>query len=833
MKPILRITLLFFLLPNILFPQLNWTRHLTIPQENTINDMCKIPGTGLIIAVCDNATFMFSDDEGNSWYVQSNPAGINNETNLYVVYFQDSQKGIILAGYETILSTSDGGINWAVVYSGSTIYPWATYNDIAMNGSDIGVAVGYEGNVLRTINGGNSWYSVTSGVDFKLNAIDFCSDNKVIAVGQNHNQILVSTNAGEAWSSQPIIPPIAGGNLKDIHFTDSTVGFISVDNGSSSLILRTVNEGNNWVSVWSEYGYYPNKIDFFDELNGSISCGQNIYESGLLSTNNGGLTWDENPIGQFSWLAHNGLVMINQEEILIGGNLGMIFKSQTGGTDWQTIHNRTFWGSIFQVQFTDTLIGYTLASNQTGGVSSHGLFKTENGGLSWNPVGGGETYYEATFYFINNDTGFYVVNDFSLNVYKSTNGGLSWVLLETDNFDFYPTCVSFYNETLGFICGTNDIIRTQNGGLTWELVYQGVFTDDHWDIYFKSENEILVSGSFLYETYLLKSQDGGDTWEFTVNLPNFGHAFDIEFIDAATGFMACENNMILKTTNGGNNWNETTVNAAEGTLITKIQFFPNGKGYASAIGPYATFFETDDYGSTWNPVSTPSTSGILDFHFFNEETGMAFGENGLVLKTGEFLELNPPQNLVLYQEYIYPPGWNIFYLNWGAPSPINAPELTGYNIYRCDDFLAFRPEDGFNPASYVDTIPPSGPPGNCWNVCYYVTAVYDNPTGESAPSNEECKWYLTDIDEAMGIVNKAICSPNPFRNTTEVSFSSPISERGELLIFDQAGKCLLQIPFERETTKIHIPGKNLDTGIYFFQIRTDRGILVTNKMIKL
>lgn len=820
------LNLLLLVIPFLIVAQPSLSRVNPLPQENTINDMVKIPGTNKMIAVCDGSTYMISEDMGNSWQIHTNPAGKGNRYNCISVFFCNQSTGFIAGSDESILKTVNGGLDWTEVFLNTNTPPWLLkdFNDINFKNPSVGVAVGPGGNIVFTDTGGDSWDTAFIFEEFDLYAADYCGNDKVFAVGDNHLMIYVSHDDGETWETQIISPSIPGGTLKDILFINSSIGFITVNHGYSSKILRTENSGETWEEAWTGNGFSPNKIVFADQTNGAISCGQNMYKSGMLKTFNGGLTWYEYSIDEFSWFANNAIIMSDNYEVLMGGYMGMIFKSILGGQNWDKKSERTFWGNVFDVQFTDLQTAYALASNHSGGMAVHDLMKTTNGGLSWNPVLTGESYAEAAFCFVDNELGYYANRDVSTKIYKTENGGADWDLLNTDNFDFMPFCIQFYDESLGLICGTNNIIRTEDGGTTWELVYPGFFTDDHWDIHFKSENEILVCGSImLYQTTLIRSHDGGNTWE-SETLGEYGYAYDIEFINSDTGFMACDSNVILKTVDGGEEWFATTVSLEDNPQIVKIQFPSSEIGYASGRGSNSSFFMTTDLGENWETIESPSTSGIFNFHFFTEEMGLAFGENGIVLKTGEFLQWNPPVNFTLNTGYECPN--TIYYLDWEEPDLSNTPNLVGYNIYRNDTLLL---STGPNTLDYTESLNPF----DDWPefICYHVSAVYENPSGESVPTEELCDGWLTGIGQNKDNEININCYPNPFINGTKILFSTN-KQKGELTIFDQTGKQIHTYQINKNMERLEIPGDDLKPGIYFYQLKTDDGISETKKMIK-
>ena len=91
---------------------------------------------------------------------------------------------------------------------------------------------------------------------------------------------------------------------------------------------------------------------------------------------------------------------------------------------------------------------------------------------------------------------------------------------------------------------------------------------------------------------------------------------DITFVDSLTGYVSArqtgDTSYILKTMNGGNNWQIIYRNFF---AMTQIQFLNSGTGYACG----ACLFKTINGGLNWNQVTAPSISPE-EFVSINEDT---------------------------------------------------------------------------------------------------------------------------------------------------------------------------------------------------------------------
>ena len=137
--------------------------------------------------------FIFCMTVSAQWFWQ-NPLPQGNR--LRSVCFVDSQTGLAVGGNGTILKTTDGGDNWSSQNSGTTEVLMSVY----FIDSDIGWAVGGEwvGKILKTTNGGENWEMQTSSAIWSLVSIYF-SDNQTGWTVGPLGTIQKTTNGGENW----------------------------------------------------------------------------------------------------------------------------------------------------------------------------------------------------------------------------------------------------------------------------------------------------------------------------------------------------------------------------------------------------------------------------------------------------------------------------------------------------------------------------------------------------------------------------------------------------------------------------------------------------------
>ncbi len=137
--------------------------------------------------------------------------------------------------------------------------------------------------------------------------------------------------------------------------------------------------------------------------------------------------------------------------------------------------------------------------------------------------------------------------------------------------------------------------------------------------------------------------------------------------------------------------------------------------------------------------------------------------------------------------------------------PAASKELQGYNVYRDGSMLDFTTE-----TNYTDNVSVSG------TYEYYVTAVYD--AGESDPSNTWTVDVTTGIEEALA---KAIhVFPNPATDVVNIQSDFNINA---VSVYNYTGQ-LINVE-KVNKTEYRFNSSSLNTGIYFFQIETEEGMI--------
>src|SRR4029453_15057786 len=99
----------------------------------------------------------------------------------------------------------------------------------------LGVAVGDQGLILRTTDGGAVWQGVANGVTGALRSVSFSGINGIS--GGDSQTILYSTDSGASWQTSQ--SGFFGGGFPGAQMLTATVGFVA---GQNSIFQPLVGE---------------------------------------------------------------------------------------------------------------------------------------------------------------------------------------------------------------------------------------------------------------------------------------------------------------------------------------------------------------------------------------------------------------------------------------------------------------------------------------------------------------------------------------------------------------------------------------------------------------
>jgi photosystem II stability/assembly factor-like uncharacterized protein len=232
-------------------------------------------------------------------------------------------------------------------------------------------------------------------------------------------------------------------------------------------------------------------------------------------------------------------------------------------------------------------------------------------------------------------------SEYSKSIYYQKNPQLDEVLITLISVPEGKSTryVFFTDMKKGYIlCTDNTILKTVNGGDSW-LEYNTGTDLPLYSLFFLSENigfaaggesDCYGSGCTPQGSIILKTVNGGENWERQVT-PAKGELYSVSFIDNNIGF-AVGAGLHIKTNNGGTSWEEFTIDNTG--VMKKVFFLNNQTGFL--CGLFNNLFKTIDGGQSWINLTEQNATTIRHFkyiQFIDENIGFLTGDNCRLLKT--------------------------------------------------------------------------------------------------------------------------------------------------------------------------------------------------------
>ncbi|MBI4489368.1 MAG: hypothetical protein HY694_09810 [Deltaproteobacteria bacterium] len=250
------------------------------------------------------------------------------------VAFIDAKTGWAVGYDGTILHTSDGGQTWNLQASKVAV----PLSSVAFIDAKTGWAVGYGGTILHTSDGGQTWNLQASKRNEYLYSFTFV-DAKMGWVVGDRGTILHTSDGGQTWILQASKTPDW---LSSVAFVDAKTGWAAGDSGT---ILRTIDSGQTWNPQASSSKNPLHSVAFVD-----AKTGWAVGDRGtILHTSDGGQTWNT----QASKVAVplSSVAFVDAKTGWAAGDSGTILRTIDGGQTWNAITYRRYFAPWYYVSW--------------------------------------------------------------------------------------------------------------------------------------------------------------------------------------------------------------------------------------------------------------------------------------------------------------------------------------------------------------------------------------------------------------------------------------------------------------------------------------------------
>lgn len=304
-------------------------------------------------------------DENFGWTAVDNSVS----TNLNDVVSIDSTQTVAVGDNGIIVSTEDEGITW----NQELLNEQNNLKSISMHNNTFFV-VGDAGTVYRKIFG-EPWEFVTSftGVDLysvsHISTLENSFDNSIVYAGGQNGELWKSVNGGNSWIIQDLL---VTNDINGIDFHNSSHGILV---GSNAMLMGTTNGGNLWETRDVPDGISSNLrsvvIVNFVRMYAVGDNGAFIKSSG----SNIGWTWTK--LNASTTADLYGVAASSINKIYAVGTNGVVVNSVNGGSEFvfQKVQTSVNNSNFLSIDVSDSENGWIVGENgvnlvtTTGGVA--------------------------------------------------------------------------------------------------------------------------------------------------------------------------------------------------------------------------------------------------------------------------------------------------------------------------------------------------------------------------------------------------------------------------------------------------------------------------------
>lgn len=207
-----------------------------------------------------------------------------------------------------------------------------------------GWVAGFNGTILRTIDGGRTWQTQNSGITNDIHDIFMLNDRLGWALAFEHfvdtatwygTKILKTTNGGTTWTNEEYFK--SGEFFNAVFYQDSLRGWMA---GEFGHLVRTSNAGVTWVPVEVDSSPYTQwglvNVKFFTPRYGFAMGGRIDIIGVVWRTTDGGIRWKASQVSPEP--AHDMHMLDSLHLVAIVGDVdygASMIRTRDAGETWE------------------------------------------------------------------------------------------------------------------------------------------------------------------------------------------------------------------------------------------------------------------------------------------------------------------------------------------------------------------------------------------------------------------------------------------------------------------------------------------------------------------
>ncbi len=331
----------------------------------------------------------------------------------------------------------------------------AAIHDVHFVDANHGWAVGEQGLILRTTDGGRNW--------FELGRVGISKDGRSLLGKLNQLQPVT-----ESAKQNPIRC-----RLDSVHFTDASNGWISGSytipymGRSRAVVLKSSDGGVSWAPVEGIVLPQIKRLHFQSRTDGwAVGQSGNLYKTGIFYTRNGGQSWSTQGSQKLkNWCDADGIGDFDLVTVSQDGTLGVVRQNE-------------YEPSVILCPERPHIRAVRMLDDQNGWAAGDRgvLLRTRDGAASWRPVDTSAMPGISGF-------DFYSLTLIGDRVFVAGNPGtyLFSIAADTGEVRRHRTPITsqihkiyFTSSTHGWAVGDlGCILATQDAGMTWAVQRSG------------------------------------------------------------------------------------------------------------------------------------------------------------------------------------------------------------------------------------------------------------------------------------------------------------------------------------------------------------------------
>ena len=520
--------------------------------------------------------FHYSEDFGETW----ERGDVSGNYWVWTTFIEKPLNGsniyVVGRGGGNMKRTTRPNGTWELLYIPETdgIRPWVNILESSDNDKDLLYAGTRNCGIFRTKDGCDSWEEINTGLprnlDVRTIIIDPNDENRVYAGSiNNKGRIWFSDNGGDSWS------------LLNDEMTFTTIHAMEVDPSDENTVyaapwgaglFKSTDGGDNWTEITgeeedSEIVFSLAAVKVHPE-NSSILYAADRADSILLRSDDGGNTWrspwcpgekeyfrlnaftfdPENPEIYYvsAWKMGSGFQV-----------MGDLFRHNEDGS-WENITNGLP-RAVLDVEVDPLNSNVLYASTHV-----YGVFKSTDNGSSWEEIDSFPRI--GVFDLAFNDGALYAATscgelpeyllgempqvEGDCGLYKSTDGGDSWVNLLPEELRSSPVKEVTFKDDVLYIATNNDSYVSSDE-VNWHSL----------DVPFKETSSIKVTDNKIYVAThgggVYQKEIAGSTWYSYGPYTNLSNVqLSVDPADSDTLYASSFPGGVFKSTDRGETWNE-------------------------------------------------------------------------------------------------------------------------------------------------------------------------------------------------------------------------------------------------------------------------------------